>query len=176
MNINISTKNFNPSERLKDMIEKKFTRLEKYFSSDIETMVTVSQEKDRQKLEATINAGGAIFRAEEVGLDVYAGLDKVVDKLASQMSKYKKKIANHNKGNRSIMFEDIPDVVESGADSFEIVRRKTYELLPMTPEEAILQMELVSHAFYLFHNMETNAVAVVYKRNDGKYGLLEATL
>lgn len=176
MNINISAKNYNPSERLKDMIEKKFTKLGKYFTNDIETMVTISQEKDRQKIEATINADGAIFRAEEIGLDVYVGLDKVVDKLSSQMSKYKKKIANHNKNNKAILFEDIPDVIEHTQDSFEIVRRKTYELMPMTPEEAILQMELVSHAFYLFHNMETNAIAVVYKRNDGKYGLLEATL
>ena len=176
MNINISAKNYNPSQRLKDMIEKKFTRLGKYFTSDIETTVTISQEKDRQKIEATINADGAIFRAEEVGLDVYVGLDKVVDKLSSQMSKYKKKIANHNKNNKSILFEDIPDAEDHTPESFEIVRRKTYELLPMTPEEAILQMELVSHAFYLFHNMETNAIAVVYKRNDGKYGLLEATL
>ncbi|MDR0875697.1 MAG: ribosome-associated translation inhibitor RaiA [Clostridiales Family XIII bacterium] len=176
MKINISAKNYNPSQRLQDMIEKKFTKLGKYFTSDIETAITIAQEKDRQKIEATINADGAIFRAEEVGLDVYVGLDKVVDKLASQMSKYKQKIANHHKGNRSILFADIPDATESAKESFEIVRRKTYELMPMTPEEAILQMELVSHAFYLFHDMETNSIAAVYKRNDGKYGLLETTL
>jgi putative sigma-54 modulation protein len=176
MKINISAKNYNPSQRLQDMIEKKFTKLGKYFTNDIETAITISQEKDRQKIEATINADGTIFRAEEVGLDVYTGLDKVVDKLSSQMSKYKQKIANHHKGNRAILFADIPDATESTHESFEIVRRKTCELMPMTPEEAILQMELVSHAFYLFHDMETNAIAAVYKRNDGKYGLLETTL
>jgi putative sigma-54 modulation protein len=176
MKINISAKNINLSQRLQDMIEKKFSRLGKYFVNDIETAVTLSQEKDRQKIEATINADGAIFRAEEVGADIYSGIDKVVDKLSSQMSKYKKKIASHHKGNKSILFADIPDPAESTQETFEIVRRKTYELLPMTPEEAILQMELVSHAFYLFHDMETNAIAAVYKRNDGKYGLLETTL
>jgi putative sigma-54 modulation protein len=176
MKINISAKNYNPSQRLQDMIEKKFTRLGKFFTSDIEAAITLSQEKDRQKIEATINADGAIFRAEEVGLDIYTGLDKVADKLSSQMSKYKKKIASHHKDNKAILFADIPDTAESAQETFEIVRRKTYELMPMTPEEAILQMELVSHAFYLFHDMETNAIAVVYKRNDGKYGLLETTL
>jgi putative sigma-54 modulation protein len=176
MKINISAKNYNPSQRLQDMIEKKFSKLGKYFVSDIEATVILSQERDRQKIEATINADGAIFRAEEAGADMYTGLDKVADKLSSQMSKYKKKIVNHHKDNKAILFGDIPDLAESAQDTFEIVRRKTYELLPMTPEEAILQMELVSHAFYLFHDMESNAIAVVYKRNDGKYGLLETTL
>jgi putative sigma-54 modulation protein len=158
------------------MIEKKFTKLGKYFANDIETTVMLSQEKDRQKIEATINADGTIFRAEEVGSDFYTGLDKVVDKLSSQVSKYKKKIVTRHKDNKAILFGDIPDTEEFLPETFEIVRRKTVELLPMTPEEAILQMELVSHTFYLFHDMETNAIAAVYKRNDGKYGLLETTL
>lgn len=175
MRINISTKNFNASDHLIDIIETKLAKLDKYFSSDIETNVTLSREKGRQKIEATINANGAVFRAEETTQDMYSGVDRIADKLGGQMSKYKRKIAHRHKDNKSIRFEDIPDVPEHEGDKFDIVRRKTYELLPMTPEEAILQMELLSHSFFVFLDMERNQASVVYKRNDGKYGLLETT-
>ena len=175
MNINVTTKNFNASDHLIDIIESKLSRLDKYFSSDIETSVTLSMEKGRQKIEATINADGTIFRAEETTQDAYNGIDRIVDKLGGQMSKFKRKIANRHKDNKSIRFEDIPDSQETGENTFEIVRRKEYELLPMTPEEAILQMELLSHNFFVFLDMQRNQASVVYKRNDGKYGLLETT-
>jgi len=176
MIINISTKNLNASDHLRSTIESKLSRLDKYFSSDIETNVTLSMEKGRQKIEATINADGAIFRAEESTQDIYNGIDRIVDKLSGQMSKFKRKIANRHKDNKAIHFEDIPDSPEHSGDGFEIVRRKTYELLPMTPEEAILQMELLSHTFYVFLDMDRSQASVVYKRNDGKYGLLETTI
>jgi putative sigma-54 modulation protein len=175
MNINISTKNFNASDHLIETIEAKLSRLDKYFSNDIETNVTLSGEKARQKIEATINAGSAIFRAEETTQDIYNGIDRIVDKLGGQMSKFKRKIAHKHKDNKSIRFEDIPDPADADTGKFEIVRRKAYELLPMTPEEAILQMELLSHNFYVFLDMERDQAGVVYKRNDGKYGLLETT-
>ena len=175
MQINISTKNFKASDHLMDVIETKLSRLDKYFSSDIETNVTLSMEKGRQKIEATINADGAIFRAEETTQDAYNGIDRVVDKLSGQMSKFKRRIAKRHKDNKSIIFNDIPDSPDSEEGTFEIVRRKTYELMPMTPEEAILQMELLSHSFYVFLDMERDHASVVYKRNDGKYGLLETT-
>ena len=176
MIINISTKNFNASDHLMNLIETKLSKLDKYFSSDIETNVTLSMEKGRQKIEATINADGTIFRAEESTQDIYSGVDRIAEKLSGQMSKFKRKIANRNKDNKSIRFEDIPDTIESSdTGKFEIVRRKTYELQPMTPEEAILQMELLSHSFFIFLDMERDHASVVYKRNDGKYGLLETT-
>lgn len=175
MIINISTKNFNASDHLLDIIESKLSRLEKYFSGDIETNVTLSMENSRKKIEATINVDGAIFRAEETTQDVYNGIDRIMDKLNGQMSKFKRKIAKRHKDSKSIRFEDIPDVTDAYGDNFEIVRRKTYELLPMNTEEAILQMELLSHSFYVFLDMERDRISVVYKRNDGKYGLLETT-
>jgi len=175
MIINISTKNFNASDHMISVIEAKLSRLDKYFSNDIETNVTLATEKGRQKIEATINADGAIFRAEESTQDVYNGIDRIVDKLGSQMSKFKRKIAKRHKDNKAIMFSDIPDSPEAEAEAFEIVRRKTYELMPMTPEEAILQMEMLSHSFFVFLDMERDQASVVYKRNDGKYGLLETT-
>lgn len=177
MIINITTKNFNASDHLLSIIEGKLSRLDKYFSSDIETSVTLSLEKGRQKIEATINADGSIFRAEETTQDIYNGIDRIVDKLGSQMSRFKRKIASRHKDNKLIHFEDIPDSQEAAdSETFEIVRRKRYELQPMTPEEAILQMELLSHSFFVFLDMERDQASVVYKRNDGKYGLLETTV
>jgi putative sigma-54 modulation protein len=175
MIINISTKNFSASDHLIDVIESKLSRLGKYFSNDIETNVTLSMENSRKKIEATINADGAIFRAEETTQDIYNGIDRITDKLGGQMSKFKKKIAKRHKDSKSIRFEDIPDVLDEYSDNFEIVRKKKYELIPMSIEEAILQMELLSHSFYVFLDMDRDMISVVYKRNDGKYGLLETT-
>ena len=175
MIITISTKNFNASDHLKSTIESKLSRLDKYFTHDIETAVTITMIKGRQKIEATINANGAIFRAEDIAQDVYSGIDRIVDKLSGQMIKFKRKIASRHKDNKAIIFQDIPDWDDVDEAKFEIVRRKRYELLPMTPEEAILQMELLSHSFFVFLDMERDQASVVYKRNDGKYGLLETT-
>jgi len=175
MIITISTKNFNASDHMISVLEAKLSRLDKYFSSDIETNVMLTTEKGRQKIEATINADGAVFRAEESTQDVYNGIDRIVDKLSSQMSKFKRKIAKRHKDNKAIIFSDIPDSAEEVSETFEIVRRKTYELMPMTPEEAVLQMEMLSHSFFVFLDMERDQASIVYKRNDGKYGLLETT-
>ncbi|MDR1816125.1 MAG: ribosome-associated translation inhibitor RaiA [Clostridiales Family XIII bacterium] len=180
MKINITSKNLNASEHLRDTIEDKIARLGKFFSDEIEANVTLSLEKGRQKIEATINAGRMIFRAEEDTQDIYGGIDRIVDKLSGQITKYKRKLAGKHKDNKAIVFEGIPDYSESEAgshgDDIEIVRRKKFELLPMAPEEAVLQMELVGHSFFVFLDMETDGIGVVYKRNDGKYGLLETTL
>ena len=175
MIITITTRNFNASDHMISVIEAKLSRLDKYFSHDIDTNVTLSMEKGRQKIEATLNADGVVFRAEESTQDVYNGIDRIVDKLSSQMSKFKSRIAKRHKDNKAILFSDIPDSPTAEGEGFEIARRKTYELMPMTPEEAILQMEMLSHNFFVFLDMERDQASVVYKRNDGKYGLLETT-
>ncbi|MDR1798058.1 MAG: ribosome-associated translation inhibitor RaiA [Clostridiales Family XIII bacterium] len=178
MKINITSKNLNASEHLRDTIEKKISRLDKYFSDEASANVTLSLEKGRQKIEATINANRTIFRAEEDTQDIYGGIDRIVDKLSGQISKFKRKLAGKHKDNKAIVFEGIPDYSETPeADGeIEIARRKKFELLPMTPEEAILQMEMVGHSFFVFLDMDTDGIGVVYKRNDGRYGLLETTL
>jgi putative sigma-54 modulation protein len=175
----ITSKNLNTSDHLRETIESKMQKLGKYFHSDIVSNVTLSMEKDRQKIEATITANGTIFRAEETTPDIYTGVDKIVDKLQSQMSKYKSKLITKHKDNISmgIAFEDLPDFDDEGSDGdIEIVKKKKFELLPMTAEEAILQIELVDHTFFVFLNMDTDGIGVVYKRKDGKYGLLETVL
>ena len=171
MKVIITSKNFNASDHLKKIIESKFEKLSKYFSKDIVANVTLSIEKGRQKMEATINAKGTIFRAEEETSDVYAGVDKVVDKLATQMSRFKTRLLRKHKDNKEFAFDDLPDSSES--EETVVVKRKKFDLIPMTIEEAIMQMELLEHNFYVFLDMDSETVNVVYKRKDGDYGILE---
>ena len=173
MKVTISSKNFNASENLLSLIEKKMAKLDKYFAKDIEADVMLSNEKGtRQKLEATIKAGGFIFRAEEVNADIYYCLDKVIDKLSSQMSRFKQKLIRKNKDQKEIFLAEVPDVAEA-IDEVQVVKSKKFRINPMSTDEAIMQMELLGHSFFVFLDGETNAVNVVYKRDDGSYGLLE---
>jgi putative sigma-54 modulation protein len=176
MNVIITSKNFNASDHLRDTIESKLGKLSKYFSDDIVANVTLSTEKGRQKIEATINAGGTIFRAEDTTTDIYSGVDKVLDKLSGQMSRFKSKLIRKHKDNKSIVFDDVPDFMEDDEEDLQVVKRKKFELLPMTTDEAILQMELLQHNFFVFLDMETDGVGVVYKRTGGNYGLLETEI
>jgi putative sigma-54 modulation protein len=179
MRVDITSKNLKASDYLLDMIESKLQKLDKYFKGDIEAQVTLSLEKGRQGIEATINARGIMFRAEDNSNDIYAGIDKVVDRLAGQMSKHKKKLVKRHKDKDVLSFDDIPDIVdptEDDHDPITIARRKRFSLHPMSPEEAILQMELLGHTFFVFLDTETDGAAVVYKRTDGTYGLLETEI
>ena len=163
----------NVSDHLKQTIESKLGRLGKYFSSGIIANVTLASEKGRQKIEATINAKGTIFRAEETTNDVYNGVDRIVEKLSSQMSRFKTKLQRKHKDNKVIKFADIPDVADEELEELQVVRTKQLDLMPMSVDEAIMQMELLEHTFFIFLDTECERVNVVYKRKDNNYGLLE---
>jgi len=172
MQVKINSKNLNPSDALVAKIEAKMGKLDKYFSSDITANVMLTEVKTGlAKLEATINAGGMIFRAEESNADLFYCLDKVLDKLSSQMSRFKKKLIKKHKDQKEVMLAEIPDVAEA-VEEVHVVKTKTFTLTPMTTDEAILQMELLEHNFFVFENPETGKANVVYKRADGQYGLL----
>ena len=174
MKINITGKNFTTYKRLEDTIDKKFEKLGKYFSDDITINVVLSQERGKDKIEVTINAKGTVFRAEEVAVDVYEGIDKAVDKLSRQMAKYKGKLQKRYNDNKSLRFENIPELDEDEEiEEVKIVRTKKFELQPMEVEEAIIRMEMLGHDFFVFLDMETDSVNIVYSRKDGNYGLLE---
>lgn len=173
MKVIITSKNFSSSTNLNDTIKAKFEKLSKYFSKDIVANVTLSVEKERQKIEATINANGTLFRAEDTSMDAYASVDRVVDKLASQMSRFKTKLKRKHKEQKEIIFAELPDVEEDETEDVKVVRKKKFELLPMSVDEAVLQMELLGHTFFVFLNIDTDSVNVVYKRKDNDYGLLE---
>ncbi len=172
MEIIITGKNFTASEQLKQRIEKKLGKLDKYFSQETVANVMLSNIKEGQKLEATINADGMIFRAESTNSDIEYSLDKVVDRLSSQMSRFKQKLIRKHQGQKAIIADEIPDAAEAPAE-VGVVKTKRFRINPMSTEEAILQMELLEHSFFVFRDAETNRVNIVYKRNDGNYGLLE---
>ena len=170
MKIIVTGKNINVSDKIQTAIEKKFEKLGKYFADDIKANVVIHPEKAKVKMEATIATKGAIFRAEDVSQDIFDCIDIVADKLSSQMSKYKGKMLRKNKSNESVRFEMIPETAEP--EEGKVVKTKRFELTPMTGYEAILQMELLQHNFFVFLNVETDSVSVVYKRQDKDYGVL----
>ncbi len=174
MKIIITNKNINSSDFLKENIEKKFSKLDKYFSDEVTANVVVSVQKGRQKVEATINGAGTIFRAEQVADVAYDAVDGIVDKLSSQMSRFKTKLQRKHKENKNFFFAELPDMEEE-EDEINVVKRKKMEIAPMNVEEAIMQMELLGHNFFIFLNMETDSVNVVYQRKNGDYGLIETT-
>ncbi len=187
MKVNITGKNYVVYDKLEDTIEKKLSRLDKYFSDDIVANVVLSQKRGRDKIEVTINAKGVVFRAEELNSDIYEAIDKAVDKLASQMSRFKGKLQKRYNDNKALKFEFEEEERKAGkaekeeAESFEeiydtpVVKTKKFELRPMDVDEAILEMEMLGHNFFVYLDMETDSVNVVYKRNGGSYGVLETT-
>ena len=172
MKLIITTKNFTASESFKNKLETKMAKLDKYFSKDTEVNVRLTGEKNnRQKMEATINADGLIFRAEDTNTDIYYCLDNVIDKLSSQMSRFKKKLIKKHKDQKEIFLAEVPDVADA-VEEVNVVKTKHFVLTPMTTDEAIMQMELLAHNFFVFKDAENNTTNIVYKRADGEYGLL----
>ncbi|MEG0156748.1 MAG: ribosome-associated translation inhibitor RaiA [Anaerovoracaceae bacterium] len=173
MKVIITSKNVNASDHLKDTIKKKLGKLGKYFSDDIGVNIMLSEEKNKKKIEATIKVKGMIFRAEDKADEFYDGIDNVVEKLSSQMSRFKTKLQKKHKDTKELVFADWPESDE--IEEINVIRNKRFELEPMTVDEAVLQMEMLEHNFFVFLNMETDSVNVVYKRNEKDYGLLETT-
>ena len=174
MKITITGKNFNTYQHLEDTIEKKLEKLDKYFAEDIEAKVVLSQERNKDKIEVNINAKGAQFRTEQVAEDIYEGLDKAIDKLSRQMSKFKGKLQKKYQDNKSVRFEAIPALEsEDETEVGKVVKTKKVELRPMSADDAVLEMEMSGHDFFVFLDEETDRVNVVYKRKDDNYGVLE---
>ena len=172
MVVNIyGTKNVRVNDHLRQIIEKKVSKLGKYFSDDITCDVKLSEDGNRKKTEVTIDTDGFMFRAEDKSQDYYDSIDVVVRKLSSQMSRFKDKIQHKHKQDKAMDFENWPEA--DIQEEIRVARSKKFELEPMTVEEAALQMEMLQHDFYVFLNMETDSVNVVYKRKEKGYGVLE---
>jgi len=165
---------------LRDYVEKKLSRLGKYFETPLtsEVNVTLSVVKGMQAVEVTIMLPGMLLRAEEKNSDMYAAMDLVTDKLERQIRKHKTR-ANRKirqEGSKRDLFKmdfGTSNGYVEEEDDLELVKTKTFEFKPMDVEEAILQMNLIGHSFFVFSNMDSNKVNVVYRRDDGKYGLIE---
>ena len=165
-------KNIDVTEALKNAVEDKLSKLEKYFTSETEVHVTLSVEKDRQKIEVTIPVKGNIIRSEQVSNDMYVSIDLVEEIIERQLKKYKNKIIDKKQaaGNFKQEFID-KDYVDD--EEIQIVRSKKFDIKPMYPEDACIQMELLGHNFFVFVNAETEQVNVVYKRKGNTYGIME---
>ncbi|MBP3451764.1 MAG: ribosome-associated translation inhibitor RaiA [Agathobacter sp.] len=174
MRITITGRNIELTPGIKEVVEEKLSKLEKYFKPDTDVNVTLSVEKDRQKIEVTIPTKGHTIRAEEVSNDMYVSIDLVEETLERQLIKYRTKIIS-KKMNAAANFkaEYLEERIEEEDEEIKIVRSKRYDLKPMYPEDACIQMELLGHDFFVFVNAETDEVNVVYKRKANTYGIIE---
>ncbi|MBT9252606.1 MAG: ribosome-associated translation inhibitor RaiA [Brockia lithotrophica] len=165
---------------IRDYAEKRLKKIEKYFHNidEVTAYVNLKVYRDGQRAEVTIPLNSLILRAEDKTHDVYAALDNVVDKLVRQIHKYKTRINRKAREQGAIFVEAVSEAGTEGEEKEEevaIARRKQVPLKPMTAEEAILQMNLLGHDFYVYRDAATEEVHVVYRRKDGTYGLIEPT-
>lgn len=165
-------KNIDVTEGLRMAVEDKIGKLEKYFTSETEVHVTLSVEKERQKIEVTIPVKGNIIRSEQVSNDMYVSIDLVEEIIERQIKKYKKKLTNQKQA-ASFFKQDYIEKDYMDEEEIRIIRTKKFDIKPMYPEDACIQMELLGHNFFVFCNAETDQVNVVYKRKGGTYGLIE---
>ncbi|MBQ2941340.1 MAG: ribosome-associated translation inhibitor RaiA [Clostridia bacterium] len=174
MKVIISGRRIEIEERLKELIEKKLSKLDKFFREDAEAKVTLTGEKgDRSVMEVTVFSGGMIYRAEENTDDAYTAIDKVVTVIERQIRKNKTRLEKRLRENAfdASNFETGTETEEE--KEFNVVKQKKIALKPMSTEEAILQMNLLGHAFFVFKDAVTEETKLVYKRNDKDYGLIE---
>lgn len=169
-------KNITVTPGLKEAVEDKIGKLEKYFNPDTEVHVLLSVEKEKQKIEVTIPVKGSIIRSEQSSSDMYVSIDLVEEVIERQLKKYKNKLANHAQAEVSAFKQEFLDNDYMEEDEIQIVRTKKFDIKPMYPEDACVQMELLGHNFFIFVNAENDQVNVVYKRKGGSYGLIEADL
>ena len=171
----ITGRNIDVTEGLKSAVEEKLGKLDRFFAPETEVNVTLSVEKERQKIEVTIPVKGNIIRSEQVSSDMYVSIDLVEEVIERQLKKYKNKIVSKQQ-NAAAFAQEFVDKDYDDEDDVKIIRTKRFGIKPMDPEEACVQMELLGHNFYVFFNSETEEVNVVYKRKGNTYGLIEPEL
>ncbi|MDO4478901.1 MAG: ribosome-associated translation inhibitor RaiA [Lachnospiraceae bacterium] len=169
----ITGKNLDVTEGLRTAVESKLGRLEKYFVGDTQVNVTLSVEKERQKIEVTIPVKGRIIRSEQVSSDMYVSIDLVEEIIERQLRKYKTKLISKNRDNTDFQQAFIDNDYDQENEEVVISRVKHFDIKPMYPEDACVQMDLLQHDFFVFCNAETGDVNVVYKRKGGTFGLIE---
>lgn len=173
MNIIITGRKIDVTEGLKTAIDSKLKKFDKFFGDNAEAKITLSVERDRHTVELTVFSSGMIFRAEETTQDMYASIDKVADLMERQIRKNKTRLEKRLRDTQfAKVYEDFAPYSED-AGQIKIVKTKRHSIKPMSPEEAVLQMELLGHEFFVFQNDKTGETDIVYKRRGGDYGLIE---
>ena len=174
MKFTFTEKKVNLPKRIHNYAEKKVGKLDRYFKTEAEANLVFSVEKDRNKVELTIRSAGTILRVSESTSDMFASIDAAVTSMERQLRKHKARLEKRLRQDAFEPEEEVssfaPEVEE---DDFEVVRTKKFPIKPMTVDEAILQMDLLGHNFFAFKDEDSGAFAVVYRRNDGGYGLIE---
>ena len=169
MNINYKSRNLEITEAMKEYCEKRLNKFDKLIGPET-AVVTMSSIRDRQRLEVTIPYPGMVIRGEDEGYDIYTCIDKVSEKIETQIHKYRQRLIKRGRGVSRDYVASMPE--EHWVEGDKPVRTKTFTTKPMNLEEAIMQMNLLGHSFFVFVNDETNDVNVIYRRKDGYYGLL----
>ena len=177
MKFNIIGRKYTVRDSVKDYVEKKLSKLDKFFKDEPSARIVLGTIKANEYIEAQINSGGMIFRAEVEDAEMFAAIDRSVDIIERQIRKNKTRLAKRLRENslddmQLISGASFVDDEEKG--EFEIVKKKRFAVKPMSTEEAILQMKLLGHSFFVFKNIDTNEMNVVYTRKDGKYALIES--
>jgi len=170
MNIIVNGRHLEVTPALKNYAEKKIQRFDRYLSNISEAVVTLTVEKYRHKVEVLLKVNGVLIQAEGITGDVYSSIDEVAEKLERQIKKYKEKLVSHRKveGKAGAAVPEVPPV-EVG----RIIKNKRFELKPMSPDEAAMQMELLDKDFFVFTNDNSGSINVIYRRRDGNFGLIE---
>ncbi len=169
MNIIVNGRHLEVTPALKSYAEEKLMKFDRYLSNITEAIVTLTVEKYRHKAEVLIKANGMLIQAEGVTGEIYSSIDEVVEKLEKQVKKYKEKLVSHRKGEGKAAVA--PPIRES--EQGRIIKRKRFDMKPMSPDEAAMQMELLDKDFFVFSNHATGEINVIYRRNDGNFGLIE---
>ena len=172
MAINVRGKQFEITPAIKDYVNKHIGKITHYFDNHGDVNVTLSAHKGQQSVEVTVNMHGYMLRGEEQSADLYVSIDKVVEKLERQIRKHKTKLEKRYRGGGFKADVIVPDD-EQIIQDFAVVKNKRFSFKPMSTEEAILQMDLLHHDFFVFTNADNEDVNIVYRRKDGKYGIIE---
>lgn len=168
MNIKINCRQMDLTKNLKDYTEEKIGKFNKYLSNISEANITFSVEKHRHKAEVLLKANGSHIQAESITGEMYSSIDEVVEKLARQVKKHKEKIVSHRKSKSK---EEVTFSTEEASPV--IIKNKSFNIKPMSVDEAAMQMDLLDKNFFIFTNASSGNINVLYKRNDGNFGLIE---
>ncbi len=169
MNIIVNGRHLEVTPALKSYAEEKLKKFDRYLSHITEAIVTLTVEKYRHKAEVLLKANGVLIQAEGVTGEIYSSIDEVVEKLDTQVKKYKEKLVSHRKGEGKTSAAAAAPEAEMG----KIIKKKRFDMKPMSPDEAAMQMELLDKDFFVFSNHTTGEINVIYRRNDGNFGLIE---
>lgn len=174
MNIIVTGRHLEVTPALKKYAEEKIKKFSRYLSNISEAIITLSVEKYRHKVEVLLKVNGVLIQAEGITGEIYSSIDEVVEKLERQVKKYKEKLVSHRKGEGKSA--GTPPEISSADEAGKIIKNKKFELKPMSPDEAVMQMELLDKDFFVFANDNSGNINVIYRRKDGNFGLIEPVL